>query len=116
MFALARRRGSAFTWHLAITDGRAVGHFSEQVKHGIGYLEDLFVLPEFHARDRHGAGAALRRVGAEEGAGLVFLPRTLTTARAMYSRMGFEPLYVFRNFAKQVETSAAACSQDCDAP
>jgi GNAT superfamily N-acetyltransferase len=107
-FTLARRRGDAFTWYLAIVEGRAVGHFSERTRDGLGYLEDLLVLPEFRLR---GIATALvqrcARSAREKGAGLVFLPADANdTPKDMYRRMGFEPVYVFRNYVKLLETPA----------
>jgi GNAT superfamily N-acetyltransferase len=100
IFRLVRRRGDAFTWFLAIADGKVVGHFSERTRDGIGYLEDLVVLPEYRLRGIatalvHRAAASARSKGAE----LVFLPADANdTPKEMYRRMGFEPVYAFRNY------------------
>lgn len=108
MFALARRRGDAFTWFLAVVDDRAVGHFSERTRHGVGYLEDLFVLPDYRLR---GIATALVYEAAasarSKGAGLVFLPAAAEdTPKEMYRRMGFEPVYLFRNYSKPAGPTA----------
>jgi GNAT superfamily N-acetyltransferase len=104
-FALARRRGEAFTWHLAYVDSRPVGHFSERTRDGVGYLEDLMVLPEHRLK---GIATALVQRCAEsawsKGAGLLCLPADAAdTPKLMYARMGFEPIYVFRNYFKRLE-------------
>jgi GNAT superfamily N-acetyltransferase len=85
--------------------GRAVGHFSERTKDGVGYLEDLMVLPEHRMK---GIATALVHRCAEsaraKGAGLVFLPADASdTPKDMYRRMGFEPIYVFRNYVKTLK-------------
>jgi GNAT superfamily N-acetyltransferase len=108
-FTLASRRGNAFTWYLAIVEGRAVGHFSERTRDGIGYLEDLMVLPEYRMR---GIATALVHRCAEsarsKGAELIFLPADANdTPKDMYRRMGFEPIYVFRNYVKLLDAPAA---------
>jgi GNAT superfamily N-acetyltransferase len=104
-FKLARRRGDAFTWYLALVGGRATGHFSERTRGGVGYLEDLMVLPEYRMRGI--ATALVQRCAASaraKGAALVFLPADANdTPKDMYARMGFEPLYVFRNYFKRLD-------------
>jgi GNAT superfamily N-acetyltransferase len=101
-FTLARRRGDAYTWYLAIVEGQAVGHFSERTRDGFGYLEDLMVLPEYRMRGI--ATALVHRCAASarsKGARTVFLPADANdTPKDMYLRMGFEPVYVFRNYVK----------------
>jgi GNAT superfamily N-acetyltransferase len=101
-YRLARRRGDAFAWYLAYVDGEPVGHFSERTRDGIGYLEDLMVLPKYRLR---GIATALVQRCAEsaraDGARIVFLPAdAIDTPKLMYARMGFEPVYVFRNYVK----------------
>jgi GNAT superfamily N-acetyltransferase len=107
-FRLARRRGEAFTWYLADVDGKAVGHFSERTRDAIGYLEDLMVLPQYRLR---GIATALVQHCAEsarwKGAAIVFLPADANdTPRDMYRRMGFEPVYVLRNYLKLLRPPA----------
>jgi GNAT superfamily N-acetyltransferase len=101
-FQLARRRGAAFTWYLAYAGGLPVGHFSERTRDGIGYLEDLMVLPEHRMKGI--ATALVHRCAAsarDKGAGIVFLPAAAEdTPKLMYARMGFEPIYVFRSYVK----------------
>jgi GNAT superfamily N-acetyltransferase len=108
VFSMARRRGDAFTWFLALADGKAVGYFSEQSKSGLGYLEDLFVLPAYRL---HGIATALVHHAAasarSNGARVVFLPCAANdTPKEMYRRMGFEPVFVFRNYSKPVPPAA----------
>ncbi len=101
---LNRRRGDAYTWFLAMADGRAVGHFSERTRDGAGYLEDLFVLREYRMRGI--ATALVHRAAASarsKGARFVFLPADAgDTPKETYARMGFTPVYALRNYWKPV--------------
>jgi GNAT superfamily N-acetyltransferase len=108
--ALDRRRGEVFTWYLASVDGRFVGHLSQRTKDELGYLEDLFVSPEFRLR---GIATALLHHAAEaarnEGARIIFLPCSAEdTPKTMYFRIGFRPIYTFRNYLKRVDRPASA--------
>ncbi len=107
-FRLARRRGDAFTWYLAYVDGRPAGHFSERTRDAIGYLEDLMVLPQYRLRGI--ATALVQRCALSarsKGAAIVFLPADANdTPKDMYLRMGFEPVYVFRNYLKLLRPPA----------
>jgi spore maturation protein CgeE len=100
-----QRRGDAFTWYVAFDNARPVGHFSQRTRDGLGYLESLFVDPEYRMR---GIGTALTHHTAAaaraEGARVVFLPAAAAdTPKEMYRRMGFEPVYAFRNYRKDVQ-------------
>ena len=72
----------------------------ERTREGLGYLENLFVLPEHRLKGvatalvQHCAAAA-----RSKGAGLVFLPAAAEdTPKQMYARMGFQPLFHLRNY------------------
>ena len=101
--ALDRLRARAFTWYLALADGKAVGHFSQMARDGLGYLERLFVRPEYRLRGI--ATALVHRAAADarkQGAGLVFLPTNADdTPKQMYASMGFEPVSLFRTYVKR---------------
>lgn len=105
IMALERRIGDAFTCYLARVEGQAVGHFSQRTRSGLGYLEDLFVHPDYRHRGIatalvHHTAAAARA----EGARLVFLPTAANdTPKEMYARMGFEPVYAFRNYWRRAQ-------------
>lgn len=99
---LIRRRGSAFTWHIAFADGRPIGHLSQRTTGALGYLESLFVLPEHRMR---GVGTALLQhadtTSRAAGATLTFLPTwSADTPRHMYAKLGFEPVFAFRHWLK----------------
>jgi GNAT superfamily N-acetyltransferase len=104
VWALTQRRGDAFTWYVALDGERSVGHFSQRTRGELGYLESLFVDPEYRLRGvatalTHHAAAAARA----EGARIVFLPAAADdTPKEMYRRMGLEPVYAFRNYRKEV--------------
>jgi ribosomal protein S18 acetylase RimI-like enzyme len=102
VWALIQRRSDAFTWYVAFDGERPVGHFSQRTRGELGYLESLFVDPDYRMR---GIGTALTHHAAAaaraEGARIVFLPAAADdTPKEMYRRMGFEPVYAFRNYRK----------------
>jgi ribosomal protein S18 acetylase RimI-like enzyme len=103
-WSLIQRRGGASTWFVAFDDGKPVGHFSQRTRGELGYLESLFVDPDYRMR---GIGTALTHHAAAatraEGASVVFLPAAADdTPKEMYRRMGFEPVYAFRNYRRDV--------------
>jgi ribosomal protein S18 acetylase RimI-like enzyme len=105
VWALIQRRGDAFKWYVAFDGERPVGHFSQRTRGGIGYLESLFVDPEYRKR---GIGTALTHQAAAaaraDGAQIVFLPADADDwPKHMYRRMGFEPAYQFRNYRRDVQ-------------
>jgi ribosomal protein S18 acetylase RimI-like enzyme len=103
-WTLIQRRGDSFTWYVAFDDGKPVGHFSQRTRGELGYLESLFVDPDYRMR---GIGTALTHHTAAaarvEGARIVFLPAAADdTPKEMYRRMGFGAVYAFRNYRKDV--------------
>ncbi len=105
VMAMHRRRCPPFTFYIARWDGRPVGYFSQRTRDGLGYLEHLFVLPEYRLR---GVATALVHHTAararDAGADYIFLPAAAEdTPKEMYARMGFRPLLVFRNYLKRLD-------------
>jgi ribosomal protein S18 acetylase RimI-like enzyme len=108
-FRTAKRRFPFFTYALALVDGKAVGFFSEAVKGEYGYLENLFVDPDYRLR---GVATALvqhtARLAREKGARTVFLPADANdTPKEMYWRMGFRPVFLARSYHKDGAASRA---------
>lgn len=109
MFLTTRRRYPFFTYTLAFVEGRAVGYFSHAAKGQFGYLENLFVEPEYRLRGI--ATALVHRAAAlarEKGARTVFLPAfAFDTPKEMYRRMGFRPAFTVRGYLKREPAAVA---------
>lgn len=103
--AYTRSKCPPVRYVLARDDERPTGFFSVFVCGGVGYLEDLYVRPEYRLR---GIATALvarcHEEGLARGAALTFLPTLVRdTPKRMYVRMGFRPLAVVRSYRKRVQ-------------
>ena len=104
-WALHTRRGDAFKWYVAMHGTEAIGHFSQRTAGHLAYMESLYVHPDHRLR---GVATALVQhtdaAARADGATLTFLPCFWQdTPRHMYAKMGFEPVFAFRSWRKQVE-------------
>lgn len=99
-----RRKCPPVRYFLARDSARPTGFFSVFVAHGVGYLEDLYVRPEYRLR---GIATALVarcvRAARERAAAVTFLPALVADSpKRMYATMGFRPIALVRSYSKRV--------------
>ncbi len=99
-----RRKCPPVRYFLARDGERPTGFFSAFVAGNVGYLEDLYVRPEYRLR---GIATALvarcDRAAREQAAAVTFLPALAEdTPKRMYASMGFRPIAVVRSYSKRL--------------